>query len=445
MIAPTIAAASPVDSRAADHRAWRPATRLAFRLTFVYFGLYVLTTQMLGAFNVVPFWLHPQPLEQLPPMRNVVTWTAQHVFHVTRPIVVAASGSGDRTFNWVAAFCLFVIALLAAVAWTLVDRRRAEYRSLNKWFRVFVRFALATTMLSYGMQKALPLQMPYPPLQRLVEPFGNFSPMGVLWYSIGASPGYERFAGLMEVAAAVLLFAPGMTTLGAAVAFADTVQVLMLNLTYDVPVKLFAFHLLLLSIVLLAPDIPRLLNVFVFDRATVPSTQPPLATGRGARRLIAAAQIVLGIYYVGLHYTGASRAWARSGSAAPRPSLYGVWDVERMWVDGVERAPLVTDYDRWRRVIVSTGSGMTFQRMDESFVAYSARYDEKARAIALSKPADRTWKASLTYAQPRPGVLTVDGGIDGHAVRMELQLFDTNRFLLVSRGFSWVQEFPFNR
>ena len=40
--------------------------------------------------------------------------------------------------------------------------------------------ATAATMVTYGMIKAIPLQMPAPPLTRLLEPFGNFSPMGVL-------------------------------------------------------------------------------------------------------------------------------------------------------------------------------------------------------------------------------------------------------------------------
>ena len=42
-------------------------------------------------------------------------------------------------------------------------------------------------MVSYGMVKAIPLQMPSPSLTRLLEPYGNFSPMGVLWASVGAS------------------------------------------------------------------------------------------------------------------------------------------------------------------------------------------------------------------------------------------------------------------
>jgi len=35
--------------------------------------------------------------------------------------------------------------------------------------------------------------------------------------------------------------------------------------------------------------------------------------------------------------------------------------------------------------------------------------------------------------------------MDGHKVHMQLELFDRKKFLLVSRGFHWVQENPFNR
>ena len=76
------------------------------------------------------------------------------------------------------------------------------------------------------MVKWIPLQMPAPGLQRLLEPYGNFSPMGVLWFFIGASKGYEMFAGGMEVASAILLFIPMLATLGAMVSFGTAVQIL---------------------------------------------------------------------------------------------------------------------------------------------------------------------------------------------------------------------------
>ena len=119
--------------------------------------------------------------------------------------------------------------------------------------------------------------MPAPPLTRLLEPYGNFLPMGALWYSIGAWFRYERITGWAELTAAALLFIPRNATLGAIVALFDSIQIFSLNMTYDVPVKLFSFHLVLMSIFLLAPEMRRLLNVLVFNRTAEPSTDRRLA------------------------------------------------------------------------------------------------------------------------------------------------------------------------
>jgi len=137
---------------------WSSATRVAFRFCFLYFGLYVVTTLMLNGVIAVPNWGFPS-LEMLPPFRNVIQWTALHAFRVTQPLVINGSGSGDKIANWVAAFCLLVIASLGTLVWSAIDRERSAYPSADRWFRLFLRFALATTMLSYGMVKLFPLQM----------------------------------------------------------------------------------------------------------------------------------------------------------------------------------------------------------------------------------------------------------------------------------------------
>ena len=118
--------------------------------------------------------------------------------------------------------------------------------------------------------------MPFPTLTTFLEPFGNFSPMGVLWSSIGAAPAYEIFAGLAELLGAVLLMFPRTVTLGALVCTVDMFQVFMLNMTYDVPVKQFSLHLLLLSMFLLAPQMSRLADFFVRNRPVMPKQDEAL-------------------------------------------------------------------------------------------------------------------------------------------------------------------------
>ena len=66
-----------------------------------------------------------------------------------------------------------MVAAAAAAVWSVVDRKRENYATLYKWFRVFLRFALASELLAYGMAKVIPLQMPFPYLPKLVEPFAS--------------------------------------------------------------------------------------------------------------------------------------------------------------------------------------------------------------------------------------------------------------------------------
>ncbi len=423
---------------------WSLTTRIGFRFCFVYFGLYCLTTQILGSLFTNPEVDVPDP-STLWPMRQIIFWTAAHIFRVGHPLVYSGSGSGDKTFDWVAAFCLLIFAILATFIWSLLDRRRENYATLYKWFRVFLRFALVSQMFAYGLAKAVPLQMPFPYLTKLLEPYGNFSPMGVLWSSVGASPGYEIFAGCAEMLAGILLIFPRMTTLGALACLIDSAYIFTLNMTYDVPVKLFAFHMILMSLFLLAPEFPRLADFFLSNRATAPSTQAALFRTRRANRIALAVQIVIGMWLVGINVYGSWSGWHTYGGGRPKSALYGIWNVEQLSIDGQTRSPLLNDYDRWHRVIFDFPERVSFQRMDDTYAGYGASINVNDKTLALTKGDDKNWKGDFHFQRAAQDQLTLDGKMDGHTIHMQLQLVDRNKFLLVNRGFHWVQEYPYNR
>src|SRR5579863_9707000 len=192
---------------------WNPALRIAFRFWLIYLGLYSLATQTITTLGGAVF----PDVSTLWPLRPMIFWTGTHIFHVNASLSAfwgGNSGTLDDMFGWVMTFCLLVIATAATVVWSLLDRSRENYAELHKWFRLFVRFALAGQMITYGMAKVIPVQMAYPSLTRMLQPFGMFSPMGVLWSSMGSAPAYEIFTGCAELAAGLLLIAPRTTTLG---------------------------------------------------------------------------------------------------------------------------------------------------------------------------------------------------------------------------------------
>ncbi len=422
---------------------WSLARRVAFRFWLLYVGLYLLATQVLATI-LLPGIDVPDP-GTLGPARAVVDWTARHVFGVSSELVVTGSGSGDKTFDWIQAFCALVLAGVGAVLWSALDRRRPNYVRAEGWLRLAVRIALGSTLILYGMDKIVPLQMPFPALTRLIEPYGNLSPMGVLWASIGASPAYEIFTGCAETLGGILVLLPRTAMLGALLCLADAIEVFVLNMTYDVPVKLFAFHLVVFSLYLLAPEWPRLRDFFLRERAVGPPARPPLLRSARANRAASWALVLYVGYLLAMNVRSARAAWTEFGGGAPRPAYYGIWDVESAVVDGKASPALLGDSDRWRRLVFAFPGAATAQRMDDSFVQFKAELGAHDRRLALTKRDDAKWTAAFLVDRPSRDRLVLEGDVDHRRARLELRRVDETRMLLPSRGFHWVQEFPFNR
>jgi hypothetical protein len=119
--------------------------------------------------------------------------------------------------------------------------------------------------------------------------------------------------------------------------------------------------------------------------------------------------------------------------------------VDVLVLDGQTRPPLTKDPERWRRLIFDVPTRAAFQKMDESLSRFGAEINPSDNTLKLTKNDDPNWKANFSFRRQAPDRLLLDGDIDGHKEKMELQLVDRSKLLLVSRGFHWIQEYPFNR
>jgi len=443
--APAVAApaGAPVEPEPAHVEArWSLATRVLFRFAFAYFGLYVL-----------PFpidLLHwPGSDYVIPPVRwymeaghKVVPWFGKHVLHLASDITVFPNGSGDTTYNWVSTLMGLIAAAAIALIWTALDRKRLQYTRLHGWFQILVRMWLGSVLVSYGAFKLFPSQFPPPYLARYFERYGDSSPMGILWTLMGASQGYSFFSGAVETLAGVLLFVPATALLGALIGAAAMLNVFALNMGFDVPVKLYSFHLMMAGIMIAAPDLPRLCNFLMRGRAIEPRADAPLVSRRWARRTLLGAQLVIGAYLLALLLFSShrqSRMIAEFGRKTPN---YGAWAVDEFMLDGAARPPLTTDPERWQNFIVQGPTGAVIVPMNGTLDRCQAKLDEAHNAIEITSSQPK-WSAKLTYRR-EGDKLTFEGTRDGKPVKIALHRIDP-QWLLKTRGFHWVNEFPFNR
>jgi uncharacterized membrane protein YphA (DoxX/SURF4 family) len=428
--------------------AWSLAQRIAFRFVFCYLALYNF-----------PFPLSWLPIPGLPVLFQayfklwdaIVLWTGKHVLHLSHEVEVlrGKTGSGDTTYDYVHILCYAAFATLATLVWTLAARRSREHRRLHEGLRIYVRYALGSILLGYGMAKVIKTQFPFPSQDRLMEPFGEASPMGLLWTFMGVSTPYTVFAGAMEVLGGVLLFFRRTTTLGALVVVAVMTNVVMLNLCYDVPVKQYSIHLLLMAAFLLVPDLRRLANVLVLNRPTAPANLAPPWTARWAR----ISALALSVLFLGfLLFTNIQENLAYSsqlGPGADRPPLYGTFEVEEFVRNGQTMPPLLTDASRWRRLTVSYATVLSVRWMDGSLHRFRTQYAPAKHSVAFSlwepTKGQPDKQGAFVYAMPDKDHLVLQGTLLEDALAIKLRRIDSSQSLLVSRGFRWVSEFPFNR
>ncbi len=423
-------------------RPWPTVTKIAFRFCFLYFGLFCLLFAQItfAFFGIIGEWLPKLAVMwQMAVLGPAVQWVGREVFGV-EAVLHQDSGSGDQTAVWVLVFCLVAISAVGTAVWTLVDRRRPDYARLSAWFLTFLRLCVAGQMLFYGFAKLVPTQMPTPPPSALLRSYGDFSPASVLWLQVGSSQPYEMTLGAVEVLAGLLMFLPRTATLGTLLGLASMAQVFLLNMTFDVPVKILSGHLLLMSLVLLAPQLRRLTDLFVLQRPSEPVSQPALLRSERANRRAATVQAALGLWIVIGCVWSSWQAWHTYGGGSAKPELYGIWAVREFSVDGKPLPPLTTDQTRWQRVVFEKQGALTYQRMNGELVDAPATIG--ADSIRATEPGGATL-AELRVSHPSAHELRLTGTLQGRPVQIALDQVDLNQFTLRNRGFHWVQEYPF--
>ncbi len=413
---------------------WRLSTRIAFRFVFSYFILYIFP----GAVGALGADM-PNNDAYRRMWHMIVPWVGQNLLHLQGDMREIANGSGDQLYDYILLLCLVVVAAIATAIWSWVDRKRTNYDQLYEWLRVFMRMILAVAMISYGANKLFRMQFPEPPLYRFVDYYGNSSPMGMLWTFMGMSRAYSLFAGIAEMVGGLLLIVPRWTTLGSLVTFAVMSNVWMLNFCYDVPRKIYATHLVLMSLFLLLPDARRLVNFFIFNRKTEPRQEVPLLADAALNRWALWFQYGIGLVALVVCLNLAHERAIKFATHLP-PSIRGIWSVDEFSINGAARPPLLTDKVRWQRVIFDDPDILYVQGMDSGIGDYLMSIDPASRSFTLTNPTDPAWRATFSYEDTAPDHVLLDGSVNGQHVNAELSRMDLSQFLLLNRGFHMINQ-----
>lgn len=394
---------------------WQWWQRYLFRFWSIYFIVYFYS---LPTLNIV--W------------EPVVLWFGKTLgFAITD---AEPNGSGDTLFNYVQVLCVMGISAIVCIAWSLISKRRQHLVLLSVTLTL-VRYALVFYMISYGMAKITLMQFPSPSLIRLLQPYGESSPMGLAWTFIGASPAFSIFTGWVELTGGLLLFFRRTALFGALFSLTVITNIVAMNLCYDIPVKLFSLHLLLACIFIITPSIKRIWNFFFSGKTLLP--QPDAAVFLRYRYIQAGLKILVAavLLYMITDYFPVN-------NSDDKPILYGIYNTSIFIQNGDTLAPLATDSIRWQYVIFDKWERAAIKKMNLQVQKYNVNIDSKKKSLEFTAN-DKSFV--LQYQVPDSGHLIISGKVGGDNIHAILSKKDTKDFLLINRGFHWINETPFNK
>ncbi len=332
-------------------------------------------------------------------------------------LTIPFSGLADTRLRWMLCLGFAVLAGVVAAVSAALGWGSAQDGEIDAWLRLLLRFALAVVMIGSGIERLIPVQMPPPGPFDLLRRLGELNAMRLLWTFLGASRAFQSFTGAAGLIGGLLLLAPRTALLGALICGANLLMAVALSLCYDLPFKLYLLHLFLIAVLLIAPDLRRLIDLILLNRTVEPAAVPPLsARGRLAQALLVLTCLIV----IGWSLQDAVRRYRRLNP--PRPPLYGVWTVEDVAVASADAG-----VRQWGWVVFEDPGALDAVLKVGARQRHTLDLDLKKRTMILDR------RTELSFSEPAADVLVLNGLLDGQPTRAKLR-----RMRLTTPWFHWI-------
>ena len=406
------------------HSPWSLQAKVLLKAAILFFGSFILF--MFSSSLLEPF----------------LAWVGQDILQLDGDFTAVSTGSGDRTMNYITLFLQVVLTVIGVLLWSYLDRKRPSYNQLQYWFTVILRIFVAFFMLAYGMAKVYKLQFPAPSLMRLMQPIGEMSPMGLAWTFMGHSEGYNLFTGFMEVLGGLLLIPRRTQTLGAFITMGVMTHVAMMNFFFDIPVKIFAVHLVLMAGFIFLIDLRRFSNYFIFNKPTSAISYYRPIIDPTYHKIIWWLKVSVLIIYLGFASFQGYHAERNLRDKRPKPELYGIWETKVFVKNNDTLPPLVTDSLRWRYLIRDREGFAVIKTMTADLKWMNFDLDSTSTQLSLYRE-DYKQDNNFTLIAT-DSTMTMEGVLYGDSLYIKLESLDLKSMRLTNRGFHWVNEHPYN-
>ncbi|TCC95751.1 beta-carotene 15,15'-monooxygenase [Pedobacter hiemivivus] len=254
-------------------------------------------------------------------------------------------------YNWLIAL---IIALIATLIWQKLSPSKKAYPQLYYWLRVFLRYRLALAIIATGIVKLFPIQLPLPTLSDLHTAYGDFLPWKVYFLSTSVSSAYYVVSlGLLEIAAGLLLIYHRTVAIGAGLATALLLNIVLVNFAYGIGNQVYSSFLLLIALFILSYDLRRIFNLFFLEVQSladnfVPNYHPLIKKYRKYLQLT--FLLILFVFGLATYFSWTSTKYPYPENKG-LANTEGIYDVSKFVLNNDTIPYSLTSPNRWQNVV----------------------------------------------------------------------------------------------
>lgn len=350
----------------------------------------------------------------------------------------------DSKYDYARFLLITILSLFLSVLWQILSSKLNFLKvNVRTWIITIIRYHVGLTLILYGLSKVLTLQFGQIDLITLESKFGSFTGMQLLWRFMSYSEFYTEVTGYIEVIAGILLLFRRTTFLGTALSLIAMLNVVIIDIGYDVSVKMFAIHLLLMVIVLAGYSSKRIFQFFANIKADIePTKYESLIPNRfKIVRYILKAGII--IYFSISQYNFQGKRLDRKNTKNDAPSLSGVYFVKNLTLNGQQDS--IPENKKWETIFINGSSylknSMLIKNEDGSRKYYSTKTDTVNKTI-LFYPLRGKEEDSQTfnYKKLDDKEFIFDGIINGDTISISTKYKSIDDYRLVKSKIKWIRD-----
>lgn len=348
--------------------------------------------------------------------------------------------TADSYWAYLATLIFFILAILTTLVWVAIDKRKS-FPAFYEFTYIIARYFVAFQLFGYGIAKLDGMQFDISP-ERLLPSVGADDPFNLFWILMGASKSYAFFGGLLETAAGILLLFRRTTTLGCLIAIPVLFNVVMINISWDIIIKLKAFHMLVFCVFILTPDINKLYRFLILKQNTSLNPSSPRLFDY---KKFYGLQYVLKYFIIGYTLYGNIKSDVNLYTQiyhSPYQKLIGIFNVKEFHT--IKYPGIINDIDslKWKKVAVSHMNGIQVLFMNDSIAGFFYNVDTKTSTIEMTVFLDSTTKAKLHYVESKTGDWQFEGIYHSDSIHFSATKIDINTLpLLKDKGkIKWIYD-----